>query len=138
MNNDGINQRGYRQCTLYIAVSPLICQECCRDFAFKKKDTSFTNSLCGKPERTIRNKKCVLEPLLFRGQLDSNFPCLQIRFYHRRYERWHVGNGEWAFFPRDQKDKQQVQNNIRRQTEFNSKSLSDKDIQLMTLSLNSS
>ena len=23
------NQRGYRQCTLYIAVSPLICQECC-------------------------------------------------------------------------------------------------------------
>ena len=38
-----------------------------RDFAFKKKDTSFTSSLCGKPERTLRNKKCVLEPLLFRG-----------------------------------------------------------------------
>ena len=31
-----------------------------------------------------------------------------------------------------------MQDNIRQQTEFNSKSLSDKDIQLMTLSLNSS
>ena len=71
-------------------------------------------------------------------QMQNNSLAFSRRLEYTNTKRWYVGNGEWAFFPRDSKNKQQVQDNIRQQTKFNSKLLSDKDIQLMTLSLNSS